>query len=323
MRFLFQRQSELSIASALFYGAGALLAFASITIFREETNPLNLSSVLVAMLSLSVALFFLFRGGRVTPVFALSLLCIAAAAVLVTVLFSGIELRTMSTGLLYYTFVIYLVWFGPMWLARSYGYAWLLVYAVVMITRFGPDMRPFIFSLVITSVILGELIGAYKRRLEESTLTDPLCGVWNKRGFALMLDRASQVANRRNRRASVLFCDLDDFKRVNDELGHAGGDHVLKLFGSQLIEKSRPQDIVARVGGDEFVLLMLDTNISEALQVALRLQAEVDITPWSYGIAELREGEKPEQVLARADSLMFEHKRGRKEATHVGLQSDV
>lgn len=315
MPALFVRQSELSVASALFYAAGGTIALASFTVFRDDRNPLNLASLVVCLLAFALAATFLLLGRKMPVGVALVLLSAAAVQVLLLVVFSQNETRSMGSGLLFNTFLLYLVWFGPMWYARVFGYSWLAIYCAAMLLKFSPEARPYLLSLALTSLLLGELIGTYKRRLETSTLTDPLCAIWNKRGLGIMVERSIQDLKRSAKPSSVLFCDLDDFKRINDEFGHTEGDRVLREFARHFYSLTRPQDVLARIGGDEFALLMPETTLQQAFSAAERLHAEMTHCSWSYGAAELEPGESAEEFLARADALMFEHKRQRKTAS--------
>lgn len=312
MRTILKNQSELSIASTGFYVGGGIIASLTVTVFRNETNPLNLPTLLTAVVAFLTAAAFFVAGRRAKVRVALFMMCLSALLVLSLVTTSQFELRAMNSGLLFYTFLIYLVWFGPMWLARLFGYTWLAVYCVAMVVKFSPDVRLYVVTLTLTAVILGELVGAFKRHLETMSLTDPLCEVWNKRGFELLLERALRAMRRTGRPLSVIFFDLDGFKEINDTLGHAEGDRVLREFAAQLDANTRPQDILARLGGDEFVLMMPDIARAGAAQAASRLRSSVIGARWSFGVAELRPGESVEAFIARADQLMLAEKRSRK-----------
>jgi diguanylate cyclase (GGDEF)-like protein/PAS domain S-box-containing protein len=141
----------------------------------------------------------------------------------------------------------------------------------------------------------------------------------------LLEDRLAQAdARRRDGLAavSVLFVDLDDFKGVNDRLGHRVGDEVLRAVARRLLSTVRPTDTVARLGGDEFVVVLegADEQAASALarrvreEVAQPLALEVDpsvhqvVVGASVGWATAREGESATDLLARADRAMYEHK---------------
>lgn len=314
MRRIFSNQSELSVASAIFYFSGGVIALLAATAFRSQIGLLNVTNAATAAAAFLVAGLFLVAGRRVDRRIAILLVCVTAALVLSMTGFAPSELRIMNTGLLYYTFSIYLVWFGPMWFARAIGYSWLAIYWAVVLTRFGSEMCLLLATLAITSSMLAELVGAFRRRLEASSLTDPLCDVWNKRGFELQLRRTIRIMQRNGSPLSLLFLDLDDFKRVNDTRGHSEGDRVLQTFAAQIEAGTRPQDTLARIGGDEFVLLLPSATADAAYETGTRLRESVDASEWTFGVAEMRPAETAEEFIARADRMMLEEKRKRKSA---------
>jgi diguanylate cyclase (GGDEF)-like protein/PAS domain S-box-containing protein len=128
-----------------------------------------------------------------------------------------------------------------------------------------------------SAYVLANDISAHKmveRLLAQQALSDALTGLPNKRHFGDRLGQALAHARRRDARGALLFIDLDDFKPVNDRLGHAAGDAVLAEVATRLTACVRAGDTVARVGGDEFAVLMEDvTGPAEAEAVAARIVA--------------------------------------------------
>lgn len=312
MQAIWARQSELSIASAVFYFIGGVIALALVTVLLDPTNPLNVVSLLTSALSFFLMIVFLVVGRRATERSALLLMCLSAAMVLLSACLTPRELRAINSGLLFYPIIMYLVWFGRRPLARIFGSIWLMIYCLVVWAKFGADIAPFLLTLALTSLVLSELIGLYKDRLEATSLTDPLCDVWNKRGFEAVMSRAIRISARTKQPISVLYFDLDDLKRVNDTQGHSAGDRLLQDFARQVDLLTRPEDELARLGGDEFALLMPGSDALAAETVALRLREQTTASAWSFGVAQMEPGESPEEFLARADQLMFEEKRRRK-----------
>ncbi len=108
-------------------------------------------------------------------------------------------------------------------------------------------------------------------REREMALHDPLTGLFNSRGFFIEVQREIERARRTGSPAALLYIDLDDFKRVNDTMGHMEGDRVLKSMADALMESCRSVDLVARLGGDEFAVFLPDTAEDEAKVAATRL----------------------------------------------------
>jgi diguanylate cyclase (GGDEF)-like protein len=161
-------------------------------------------------------------------------------------------------------------------------------------------------------------------QLEQAALVDTVTGVLNRRGFELAFERSLRVAERSDRQLGVLLCDLDGFKKVNDELGHLKGDDVLRRFAAGASESCRPIDVVARIGGDEFAILLNGIDdVSQAENFARRLSAvvgrfcSIGTSPLgisaSMGLAVFPEhGRSRDSLVARADAAMYVAKRSRR-----------
>jgi diguanylate cyclase (GGDEF)-like protein len=150
-------------------------------------------------------------------------------------------------------------------------------------------------------------------RLDAAAHTDALTGLPNRRSLFDLLDEAHE----QDAGGALLFCDLDRFKPINDELGHAAGDEVLRLVAERLQAGVRPGDVVARTGGDEFVVLAHGASDEEAAELAERItqaleapfavagtEVELDI---SIGIARADSG-LDHHALAEADRAMMADK---------------
>ena len=115
-------------------------------------------------------------------------------------------------------------------------------------------------------------------RLETMALLDPLTELYNRRGLQQALRRELQILSREGGKLMVLFLDIDDFKKINDSLGHPVGDILLKEIAKKIQESVRVSDHVARIGGDEFILLLPKTPFKEGLHLAERLRSAISNT---------------------------------------------
>lgn len=161
------------------------------------------------------------------------------------------------------------------------------------------------------------------RDKERLASTDALTGVMNRRSFMKYADREIERAKRYPSEFSLVFIDIDHFKDVNDSFGHNVGDEVLKHFVQTLIKRLRTTDILARWGGEEFVILAPETSLTQSLELAesLRLAVEEEIFPMigrltcSLGVAEWQLAESFVSLCQRADEAVYLAKeRGRNQS---------
>ncbi|MCG3179557.1 MAG: Response regulator PleD [Phycisphaerae bacterium] len=150
------------------------------------------------------------------------------------------------------------------------------------------------------------------RRLREMAITDPLTRVYNARYFRQWVGTQFEIARRYNLVLSVLMIDVDHFKNINDKAGHQFGDFVLKQFAGILAHQVRSSDVVARNGGDEFVIGLVETGRQEAIRFGRRLLRAVASHSFEYfGQAESitisigQAGFPDDQEITTADQLML------------------
>jgi diguanylate cyclase len=184
---------------------------------------------------------------------------------------------------------------------------------------------------------VGELEGEL-RRLSSEVSTDQLTQIANRRGLLQAFDvecarlqRAEGDVPDENKPAglSIGLLDIDNFKRLNDELGHSAGDEALKALAATVSKTLRPTDMVARYGGEEFVVLLPDTPVDEAQQILTRLQRSLTgglfmhenkqiFVTFSAGVTAYCPGERIEDALERADMALYQAKRAGKNRTLIG-----
>jgi diguanylate cyclase (GGDEF)-like protein len=181
------------------------------------------------------------------------------------------------------------------------------------------------------ATLLGEIddlrgeVGRLKARLVETeglADRDALTPLLNRRAFLREVGRIRTFAQRYGAPASLVYFDLDGFKTVNDRYGHAAGDAALQAVAERLSANVRESDVVGRMGGDEFAVILAHADQSIAEAKAAALAAAIERTPiafgdWaaplhiSYGVAPISPDLDPEAVLARADAAMYAAKRRR------------
>lgn len=159
---------------------------------------------------------------------------------------------------------------------------------------------------------------------EEVSVKDSLTSVSNRRGYDIAIAKAMAEATALRTPMSLVICDLDHFKKINDVHGHPVGDEVLKIFAGILAENVRFGDTVARYGGEEFVVILTMTDAAGAAKVAERMRSQMaarrlaltsngetlgSVTA-SFGIAQYMHGDTAEALLARADAQLYSAKTG-------------
>jgi diguanylate cyclase (GGDEF)-like protein len=148
---------------------------------------------------------------------------------------------------------------------------------------------------------------------QERSIRDSLTGLYNRLGWYERSEAAIQ--DRASAQVSVLYLDMDHFKRVNDHLGHAEGDRVLQVVATNLTATFMNDAVISRFGGEEFVVLLTDATAAQARVLASRLQAalheaaeDAGAITLSAGIAERMAGESLEDVVLRADHALLSAK---------------
>ena len=167
-----------------------------------------------------------------------------------------------------------------------------------------------------------EMLRSNLHHAEVAGMRDGLTNVWNRRAFDTMIDQQVAQAPLAKRPLSLTMVDIDHFKSINDRFGHPVGDEVLRLVASVLQRNLKGRDFVARYGGEEFALLMPQTTVDAAVQVAQQIRQQLlslryvspqtgesigQITA-SFGVAQLKPSEGKRGFIQRADSKLYEAK---------------
>lgn len=306
------RQSELSLSLSAIFGAGALFSLLAATVFPPERPHHWLLTVAVTVSALCIAVLVLVIGRHLTQAHAGGIACAYTLTLLFLTAVSLNQTRGVVSGLLIVVMIIYFAWFMPLWFTRIAAYVFLGAFAVIMLVRHpSPDTSLVVTVICALSFMLIEVFGRFKVNLHNASLTDHLCQVWNRAGLEALLDREIRVVARSGAPLALLYVDLDGFKHVNDQHGHQAGDNVLRAVARSLVQGVRPNDTVARIGGDEFVVVLPNTTGAEARVLAARLRHTVDACSWTFGVAEFQSGETVYEFMDRSDRELIARKQAR------------
>ena len=186
-----------------------------------------------------------------------------------------------------------------------------------------PRVRDVLFPMSAEVQKLRAALSAAQGRvheLEGLANRDPLLDILNRRAFMEELERAAAMVERYGVQACLAFIDLNDLKKINDERGHMAGDAALKHIAGVLSANVRQTDVVGRLGGDEFGLILGHVTEALAERKAAQLAGLIGKTPVegedvifsvriSYGVAAIEKGATPAQAIEHADRAMYRRKR--------------
>jgi diguanylate cyclase (GGDEF)-like protein len=199
--------------------------------------------------------------------------------------------------------------------APEVGAGGAVVGAIAQLLRYGNLAIP-LLALALVSFHFRSASTSAERRMESMALTDPLTGLLNRRSMEQRLREAAHAFQRSARPFSVVMADVDHFKRINDEHGHAAGDRVLRAVAGLFAEQLRAHDSVARWGGEEFLLLLPETDGAMAGEVAERLRAIAEArlaaaaglrqgVTLTFGVAVFDGAIRVAECLKKADEALY------------------
>ena len=191
--------------------------------------------------------------------------------------------------------------------------------------EFTPAVREAIAGLMAEVERLRREADDIRVRLESVARTadqDTLLPVLNRRAFVREVTRFIGFAERYGTPSSLVYFDLDNFKAINDAHGHAAGDAMLRHIADVVLHQVRDTDIVARIGGDEFGIVLSHVNLDQAQKKAVSLDRALRSRPlvynghamapgFSFGVYALKAGESADNAIAQADAAMYQQKRAR------------
>ncbi|WP_210484803.1 GGDEF domain-containing protein [Microvirga antarctica] len=309
-----------TLLSALLYLASALLLIEGLAI-RAGSRIQRACYIAVVLIVMSAIYYYYYLDNDLVA--RIYVMNVGAGIIFLAALawLDGLRKGALADQVLYWVFVLFALHFFPRTLltinsitpsldnfARS---SFWLALQIVM-SMFGV-----IFGITLLATSAADTIADLRHEKD----TDSLTSLFNRRGFE---ERASRlIAEGEGQRTfiSLIACDIDNFKSINDGYGHQGGDMVLRSFARILRETVRDSDLVARIGGEEFVVMLPETDVAGARECAERLRMNLEkarfsalpaarLVTASFGIAEQHEGETIWELVARADRALYAAKRG-------------
>jgi diguanylate cyclase (GGDEF)-like protein len=253
---------------------------------------------------LALSLFLVFTVGLIDTVtgYEISFSLLYLAPVALAAWYAGAEAGSIVCALSAITWIVADVLNG-----HRYSHVWIPVWNSMV--RFG--------FFIITAYLLVALKGRLSY-VQELARLDELTGILNRRSFFLEAQRIFDMAARKQSATTLLFIDLDDFKGINDVQGHAEGDRLLKTIAESMKRALRVTDLLARMGGDEFAVLLPETDSNAAKQVVEKLKSGLSQVAsentWMIGfsigaLTFLRKPPTVDEAVHTTDLLMYSAKR--------------
>ena len=302
-----QHNARTKALAALFI-AGACMALTTNALDpTRDTN--SLIAAWVGASGLPTAALLLVWGGRL-PRWTIHGFLVAGTAVVSTgALLSNDAGLTVATTSLYTWVVLYAAAFydWPVALAH-FGTVAVGLTAVMGLTDSSRKPTGVLVMILGSAAVGAGVVNWLARQLRAVAATDLLTGVPNRQAFEALLPREIARAARDGSSLCLAMIDVDDFKAINDTHGHQAGDEILASLPAAWKPALREGDVLARIGGDEFVVLLPDCQLVDAAFVLERMRA-TGCAGCSVGVAALVEGESPDRLMARADRALYEAKR--------------
>jgi diguanylate cyclase (GGDEF)-like protein len=264
---------------ALMFGVGSALLVVSL-FSMAPADPARTVTAAAGGFALTLVLAL---GGKAVPCWALQLF-LACGTVLIEWVIYGTGENASTYTIFYFWIAIYAFQFFTTWQAAGQVAFVFLSYGIIL-GLFADPTSPDVMRWALTTtalVVAGAMIGVLKNSnaslvadITEAARSDALTGLLNRRGFDERFAVELARARRQGERLSLLIGDLDRFKDLNDAWGHQEGDRVLSVVGGALAHNRRESDAAARIGGEEFAVLLPDTDEQGAYLAAERIRAEV------------------------------------------------
>ncbi len=291
--------------------AAGVLSLVSVILFGDNPELPTIATNFTLIFNTLVIVILMVLGARMPWALLWTLFVISILTTAWLVYDAATPLGSTLYGL---GFVMYATYLG-LWASKPMAYVLLAGMATAfLIALVAGGLASLAVAgwlpLMLISLVVMTLLLYIVRHLRDRATIDPLTGLLNRVGLETLLELAPSAGRSVEPRALIIL-DLDNFKTINDTAGHLEGDRTLRRFGAALRECTRNDDIVARTGGDEFVIIAPRMGADQVEGLVARLRRSTAIE-WSHGAVEWPATMTFDDAVARADGLMYVEKRHRR-----------
>lgn len=269
--------------------------------------------VVLSVVGITLALALIVAGAAVSPVHLHTTVVLFTALISIMVAVAATEQGLMLSALGYTWTAAYVAFFFRPDAARRYAALMIAAFGVSLLLARAPTAASVWIAISAMVWVAVAILTRLNGRLRAEAHTDGLTGLLNRTGFAVAAARQRAVAERRGEPIALAIIDLDDFKLANDRDGHAAGDRLLVELAGVWTASLRPGDLVARFGGDEFVLMLSGAAQDQLDEVLARL-ARAHPAPWTAGAVLWSTEESLDEAIDRADARLYIAKAPRRSA---------
>jgi GGDEF domain-containing protein len=303
---------------ALILGAGCFAAAA----FPMARDAPRGALAALGLVGVTVAVTLLLSGPRVSPVALHIAVGVVTALIGVMVAVAVTERGLMMSALGYTWTAVYVAFFFRPDAARRHAVLMIVVLGLCLLSARAPTAVSVWVTISTMVWVAVAVLTRLNARLRAEAHTDSLTGLLNRTGFAVAAARQRAVAARRAESLALAVIDLDAFKLVNDRSGHAAGDRLLIELAGVWAASLRPGDLLARFGGDEFVLVLAGAEEEQVHNVLARL-ARAHPAPWTAGAVVWSDEESLDEAIGRADARLYLAKEPRRNAIDRNRQAST
>jgi diguanylate cyclase (GGDEF)-like protein len=299
-------------------GAGCL-AWAAFPVAEGAPQGVMVGIGLVAV---TIALTLLLAGADVSPVGLHIAVVLFTTLVGVMVTVAATERGLMMSALAYTWTAVYVAFFFRPEAARRYAALMIAALGLSLLSARAPTDASVWVTLSTMIWVAVAILTRLNTRLRAEAHTDSLTGLLNRTGFAVAAARQRATTERRGEPLALAVIDLDDFKGVNDRGGHAAGDRLLVELAGVWTASLRPGDLLARFGGDEFVLMLAGATEDHVHSLLARL-ARAHPASWTAGAVLCSDEESLDEAIDRADARLYLAKEPRRSAVDRTKQTSA